>query len=160
MNATVTTTVRYVLIGLSVLVASLALSDALADDHKIKDQTLTINVNADNCVESITADQHDNCQAEFGDENNPCKGKKDCICSNKDKHITWQIVPAQEFEIQLTSSSNPNHKTPFKQCDLKSGSDGDLKCKVHHKGTYTYEVAVKACEGSGYDPIIIVGHAR
>ncbi|MDN3653252.1 hypothetical protein QWY77_10905 [Thalassotalea ponticola] len=126
-------------------------------DDKIKNTTITINLDENNCVIEPLAIYPDNCAAKFGSENNPCQDKKDCICSKKDKHITWLTSPSQEFEVQFTASDNADRKTPFKDdCSLKADGDGNVDCKVKHKGTFVYDIAVKACEGSSYDPVIII----
>ncbi len=118
-----------------------------------EDKILTINVDANNCVTSITSNGN-NCTAAFGV--NACENKKDCICSKKDKHVAWDISKKQKFEIQFTG------KSPFKQnCDLIADEGNRIKCKVavdvNANTDYYYAVNVAACASGPYDPIIIIG---
>ncbi|QBY05432.1 hypothetical protein E2K93_14095 [Thalassotalea sp. HSM 43] len=155
---------RFIVVIVSILGASWALinvadaADANQAEQidKMKSTTITINLDADNCVIEPLEPDVDNCALQFGAENSPCKGKKDCICSKKDKRIVWKTSPGKEFEILFTASTNDKHKKPFHNCDLKAGGDDIVDCKVKHKGTYTYDVAVKDCAGSNYDPVIII----
>lgn len=121
---------------------------------KIKNEVLVITLGADHCVQSIAPDV-DNCALAYTEETNPCKNKKDCICSKKDKNITWKTMPATTFEIRF-SESTTEHKKPFDGCNLKPDSGSQIDCKVQHKGEYTYDVYVKGCLAKPYDPVIII----
>lgn len=121
---------------------------------KIKDEMLVITLGADHCVQSI-APQFDNCAAAYPEDKNPCKGIKDCICSKKDKKITWKTSPSTTFEIKFTKSTT-DKKDPFKNCTLKPESGSEISCKVTNKGSYTYDVYAKGCLAKPYDPMIII----
>lgn len=123
--------------------------------NKDRDQSLTVAIDAQSCAIGVTLDSEDNCKANFGDTRGPCKNQKECICSKKDKTITWTPNKNKKIEIKFTSSSP--EKGPFnEQCSLKSGTSGKVSCKIKKKGTFDYDVHVEGCAGKPYDPRIVI----
>lgn len=123
--------------------------------------TIKINIDANNCVTSLSPSDKNSCATEFPAVESPCKGKKDCVCTKKDKHIAWEFVDSskkQNFTIAFDSG------TPFEaNCKLASENGNKIRCKVDKKGaavsppSFYYSVNIAACAAGPYDPIIIVG---
>ncbi|TRX55645.1 hypothetical protein [Thalassomonas sp. M1454] len=121
-------------------------------EDKFKDQSLSVAINDKSCAKGVTITSPDNCKAEFGEGRGACGTKKDCVCSKKDKTITWTPDKNKKIEIKFTTAA-----TPFKaDCALKSGTSGKVSCKIKNKGTFDYDVYVEGCAGKPYDPRIVV----
>ncbi|WNC69801.1 hypothetical protein RI845_06580 [Thalassotalea nanhaiensis] len=124
--------------------------------------TIEIKLKADNCVDSLTPSNKSSCATEFPGVTSPCQGKKDCVCTKKDKHIEWTFAegsPKQNFTIEFDSG------TPFDpSCKLASPNGNKIRCKVDKKGaavsppSFYYSVNIAACATGPYDPIIIIGN--
>ncbi len=123
---------------------------SLADNHKIKDQTLSIEINQQSCAIYVRNDSEDNCK-ELPD--NPCKNKSQCVCSKKDKYITWEADKRKNFEIVFHNNDSPFNAN---QCSLKTAGKAEIRCKIHKKGEFDYDVHVEGCQEKPYDPKIIV----
>ncbi|WP_371377481.1 hypothetical protein [Thalassotalea aquiviva] len=135
------------------LFCAYTISYAFAEEevNKVKNQTLTVITDAQNCATAVNNTSPDNCKAIYGDDRGPCKNKSDCVCSKKEKDITWVADRGQKIEIDFLAGS------PFKSsCELKSLDNGKVECKVKNKGDFEYEVKVEGCEDKPYDPRIIV----
>ena len=122
------------------------------EEDKLKDQSLVVAINEQSCAIGVTISGVDNCKAKFGEGRGACGSKKDCVCSKKDKTITWTPNKTKKIEIKFTTPA-----TPFKaDCALKSGTSGKVSCKVKNKGTFDYDVHVEGCAGKPYDPRIVI----
>ena len=71
--------------------------------------TIKINLDTNNCVTSLSPSDKSSCATEFPGVASPCQGKKDCICTKKEKHIEWQIAENSkkqnftiDFDLKLT----------------------------------------------------------
>lgn len=134
---------------LPILLAGLLFSaDTLAAK---KDQTLTIALNADGCIEAILPPTDDNCKSNGNGNRAGCGDTKDCACGARDKHIIWQTEPKKAYSIRFYESS------PFQPgCRLQANRNGKLRCLITNQaeGVFDYAVTVEGCEE--YDPRIII----
>ena len=134
---------------LIIVLAGLLLSvDTLAAK---KDQTLTITLNAQGCIEAIVPPTDDNCKSNGNDNRAGCGNEKDCACGARDKHIIWQTEPKKAYSIRFYEQS------PFQPgCRLQANQNGKLRCLITAEadGNYDYAVTVEGCDE--YDPRIVV----
>ncbi|WNC71041.1 hypothetical protein RGQ13_12995 [Thalassotalea psychrophila] len=124
--------------------------------------TIKMNLDASNCVTSLSPSDKSSCATEFPGVTSPCEGKKDCVCTKKDKHIEWEFAEnskKQNFTIDFKKGS------PFgENCKLASPNGNKIRCKIDKKGaavsppSFYYSVTIAACAAEPYDPIIIVGN--
>lgn len=123
-----------------------------ADRNGAKDRELIIVVDATNhcAVNVVPSNNESNCALLFAVDKNPCKNDPECVCSKKEKYITWQTSNGDEFDIHFTNGS------PFKQCAYSAERDGKVRCKIKNQGDYYYEVNVEGCAKNPYDPRIVV----
>jgi len=98
----------------------------------------------------VPSDHESNCALLYPADKNPCKNDPECVCSKKEKYISWQTSTGDEFDINFTEGS------PFKRCDYSAGRDGKVRCKIKNDGDYYYEVNVEGCDSNPYDPRIVV----
>ena len=123
-----------------------------AQSNSAKDRELIIHVDPDShCVlEVASSSNENNCAMLYPTNNNPCKNDPECICSKKEKYITWQTSTGDSFDINFTNGS------PFKRCTYSAGPNGEVRCKIKNDGDYYYEVNVEGCATNPYDPRIVV----
>jgi len=122
-----------------------------ASHAKNKDQTLTIQLNAEGCVAAIVAPADDNCEVAGNSHRAGCGTVKDCACGARDKHIVWQTEPKKAYSIEFYDTS------PFQPgCRLEANRNGMLRCLItaDAEGEYDYGVTVEGCPE--YDPRIVV----
>lgn len=136
----------------TILIALLVLFSLQAGARNF-DQEIRVKFDAQGCVKGTKLLSASNCPA----ENNPCKGKQDCICSGKKLKIKWKGKAEDPFEILFEDSNG----SPFDaNCKYKSKKDGTkqvVKCKVKANavdGDYKYSIKVAHCPI--YDPHIII----
>lgn len=123
-----------------------------APNNSAKDKELIIAVDpATNCAIYVAPSQQEsNCAVLYPADKNPCKNDPECVCSTKEKYITWHTSTGNAFDIHFT------HGSPFKQCEYSSGSAGEVRCKIKNEGDYYYQINVVGCANNPYDPRIVV----
>lgn len=143
-----------ILSSIIVMLAMMVNFNSQAQEEKIdksKDQTLSIKIQSDGCGVVVINDSADNCTAEYGPARGKCQSDGECVCSKKDKRITWK---SSQKEIKI--KFHDQNKTPFNhQCTLESGGDGIISCKVKNQGDFHYDIYVKGCPDF-HDPRIII----
>jgi hypothetical protein len=122
---------------------------AIAQGNIKHDKVLVIHVDPiTHCATAVlAADNKQDCKLESP---NPCKKDRECICSKKEKYISWTTNTRDKFDINFTDG------TPFKKCRYTSESAGNVRCKIKNAGDFYYEVNVEVCASNPYDPRIIV----
>ena len=125
---------------------------AFAERNNAKDRELIIHVAAaSHCVLEVTPSKNENnCAILYAANKNPCKNDPECVCSKKEKYITWQTSTGDSFNINFTD------KSPFKKCTYSADPNGKVRCKIKNEGDYYYEVNVEGCATNPYDPRIVV----
>lgn len=125
---------------------------AIADNNNVKDTELIIDVDPiTHCAINVgPLYPENNCSLLYPADKNPCKHDPECVCSKKEKYITWQTSTGDGFNIHFTEGS------PFKKCEYSAGRDGEVRCKIKNNGDYYYEINVQGCATNPYDPRIVV----
>lgn len=123
-----------------------------ANSRAAKDKELIIDVDPlTHCATNVApSDNENNCALLYSSDKNPCKNDKECVCSTKEKYITWQTSTGDQFDVHFTQGS------PFKKCTYNADRDSKVRCKIKNKGDYYYEISVKGCATNPYDPRIVV----
>ena len=136
---------------LVLLIAAFSLF-ANAARNNAKDREMIIHVNPEtHCVTKVApSDNENNCSVLYPAHKNPCKGDSECVCSKKEKYITWQTTTGDSFDIKFTQG------TPFKRCAYGADRNDKLRCKIKYKGDHYYEISVEGCASNPYDPRIVV----
>ncbi|MBA6326613.1 hypothetical protein H4J46_01380 [Colwellia sp. MB02u-6] len=137
--------------GLILLIATTSLA-AFAASNSAKDKELLIHVDpSTHCAIKVAPSVNEsNCTLLYSESKNPCKNDPECVCSKKEKNITWQTTSGDAFDIRFTEGS------PFKRCEYSAERDGEVRCKIKNSGDYYYEVNVEGCATNPYDPRIVV----
>lgn len=137
--------------SLILLIAIISIG-AYAQNNSDKDQELIIDVDpSTHCAINVApADHESNCSLLYSADKNPCKHDPECVCSKKEKYISWQTTTGDGFDIHFTDGS------PFKRCEYSAGRDGEVRCKIKNDGDYYYEINVQGCATNPYDPRIVV----
>ena len=125
---------------------------AFAASHSGRDKELIIQVDPlTHCAINVApSDNENNCALLYPADKNPCKNDPECVCSKKEKYISWQTSTGDAFDVYFTEGS------PFKVCDYSADINGKVRCKIKNKGDYYYEINVKGCATNPYDPRIVV----
>jgi hypothetical protein len=125
---------------------------AFAANNRSKDRELIIHVDpTTHCAMSVTPSVNENhCALLYSTNKNPCKNDPECVCSKKEKYISWQTTTGDKFNIHFTEGS------PFKRCKYSAGRDGEVRCKIKNSGDHYYEINVQGCASNPYDPRIVV----
>ncbi|MGB1261730.1 MAG: hypothetical protein ACPG52_02375 [Cognaticolwellia sp.] len=125
---------------------------ASAARNNAKDREMIIHVDPiTHCATNVApSDNENNCALLYPAHKNPCKGDRECVCSKKEKYITWQTTTGDSFDIKFTQGS------PFKRCAYGADRNDKLRCKIKNKGDYYYEISVEGCANNPYDPRIVV----
>ncbi|KKO50186.1 hypothetical protein VT06_01635 [Arsukibacterium sp. MJ3] len=134
-----------------VLAIIVSLTLAGVSQAKDKDQTLTIQLNAEGCIANIAAPTDDNCVDDENSNRQGCGALKDCACGAKNKYIAWQTEPEKNYSVRFYDAS------PFHQnCRLQSNNAGMLRCRISRgaEGDFDYAITVEGCDE--YDPRIVI----
>lgn len=103
------------------------------------------------CAVEVISDPNDNCKVKHGQMRGQCGTDKECICMSRNKFVAWTANEDKKFEIKFHDDS------PFtRNCKLKSGNNGKIKCKIETRGDFHYDVYVEGCPSKPYDPRIVV----
>lgn len=94
----------------------------------------------DNCKNNKKAKGRDNCHKDTG-----------CVCTRKEKHITWEMKNKEPFSIAFDQgSANPFVQKGSSECNFKSNKKGKLRCRVKGKdipsAIYRYSIKVDNCK--------------
>ncbi|SEL02777.1 hypothetical protein SAMN05216262_1056 [Colwellia chukchiensis] len=152
MNTLPTTRVKTLPTKIIIFIVSYCLIVWTSYANSAKDKELIIVVDpVSHCaVNVVPSDNESNCAILYPVGKNPCKNDAECVCSQKEKYISWRTSNADEFNIHFTDGS------PFKRCQYRAERGEKLRCKIKNKGDYYYEVNVKGCATNPYDPRIVV----
>tara|TARA_R110000737_G_scaffold108079_1_gene140799 strand:- start:1836 stop:2297 length:462 start_codon:yes stop_codon:yes gene_type:complete len=137
---------------LLLLTAVYAMVAYSAASNNAKNKELIIHVDpSTHCATKVAAsDNESNCALLYAANKNPCKNDPECVCSKKEKYISWQTTTGDSFDVHFTQGS------PFKNCAYSADRNGKVRCKIKNKGDYYYEINVKGCATNPYDPRIVV----
>lgn len=132
------------------IIASSSIFAMAANSNKDRQLIIEVNPTTHCAIKVVPSDHESNCALLYPADKNPCKNDPECVCSKKEKYISWQTSTGDEFNINFTDGS------PFKRCDYTADRDGKVRCKIKNDGDYYYEVNVEGCDSNPYDPRIVV----
>lgn len=135
-----------------ILLIAIISMGVFAENNRAKDRELIIDVDpSTHCAVNVApSDAESNCALLYPADKNPCKNDPECVCSKKEKYISWQTSTGDAFNINFTEGS------PFKKCKYSADNDGEVRCKIKNDGDFYYEVNVTGCATNPYDPRIVV----
>lgn len=135
---------------LFILTYVMAAFGAVSNAAKDKELVIIIDPTSHCAINVAPSDNESNCAILYPTGKNPCKNDPECVCSTKEKYISWQTSTGAGFDIHFT------HGSPFKNCTYSAAPHGEVRCKIKKQGDYYYEVNVEGCANNPYDPRIVV----
>lgn len=123
---------------------------AFSNAAKDKELIIDVDPNTQCAVFVGPSENESNCAILYPSGNNPCKNDPECVCSKKEKYISWQTSNGAKFDIHFTEGS------PFKKCNYNAERNSEIRCKIKNQGDYYYEINVEGCATNPYDPRIVV----
>jgi len=138
--------------SLVLLVATCSMVALGAARNNAKDRELVIDVDpSTHCAIKVApSDNESKCALLYSANKNPCKNDPECVCSKKEKYISWQTSTGDKFDVHFTNGS------PFKKCTYSADRGDKVRCKIKNAGDFYYEVNVEGCATNPYDPRLVV----
>lgn len=141
---------------LSLLVLSFAVLFSPLAISEVKEQKVRLEVTSPSdggqCqVKAVFKGDHDNCKNKKAKGRDDCHKDQGCVCTRKEKHITWEMKNKEKFTIKFDQgSSNPFVQNGDHECKFKSNNKGKLRCRVKGKDVpsamYRYSIHVENCK--------------
>ena len=104
-------------------------------------------------VKAVFKGDHDNCKNDKAKGRDNCHKDTGCVCTRKEKHITWVMENKEPFTVTFDQgSANPFVQKGSHECNFKSNKKGKLRCRVKGKDVpsalYSYAINVPNCQSA------------
>ena len=138
-----------ILLAVSMLQAPLVSAKAVEQNVRLK---ITDPGDGSQCqVQAVFKGDHDNCKNKKANGRDNCSKDGGCVCTRKEKHITWIMENKEPFSIKFDQGNeNPFVQKGSHECKFQSNKKGKLRCRVKGKdvanGSYRYSIDVAHCQ--------------